>query len=199
MVWTFPGKSTVADLLAQDNNTLKREKLISPIENNIAWQKILEIRKSPVWKSQWNEKQQFEYEKIMHQALKFDIENFRQPNEQIIQDTIFLIKRFAKIIQEDNNNELFQLHKKLIMELHDMNSIYLTATSQERLKRFNIRKNAGQKITATDKILQDNPKEFFELDEIYQNEIQKRFSNTIILDTTNATPNEIIAEIKRSI
>jgi len=195
----FAGKSTVVKDIANlhSKEMIVREKLISPPENNKKWQMIIRIRKSAVWTMEWNVEQREKYEDLMYEALRYDLEQFCPLELQLIQDTLFLIKRYARLIK-DNNIKLLEKNKILNSLLPKMDSIYLTASPKERLRRFNVRMNSGSKITKGDQLLHDDPKKFFELDDIYKEQIFRLFPNTLLIDTTNTTSSEAAFEIIKS-
>lgn len=188
----FSGKSTAVEEIAKlsPNRVITQSKLISSTENNTAWQKRQLIKS--YFESHGLQKP-LGYESLIFKALEYDIKQFNDPDapdSYIIQDTLFLLKRYAKNIQKDGSSEVLEKYRELIALLPEMDSVYLTTTPIERVRRFNTRMSAKLKITDTDKLLLENPESFFKLDEIYQEQVLLRFPKTRIIDTTNTTPSE---------
>ena len=197
----FSGKSTIIKEIPKllRYNVITQEKLLSPPENNEVWKKVKALKSSKIYQSEWNDKQRSEYDWLVYEALKYDLEHYIPPNTQTIQDSVLLMKRLARTILQDNDKELLEKHHELVNHLPNMDSIFLTTTPTERLRRFNIRQGNGGNISRTDNLLIHDPEKFFDLSKIYQDQIIKRFPNTVIIDTTNATPVESAKKIIKEI
>jgi len=188
----FSGKSTTVDEIERlsPGDVTTQSKLISSPGNNVAWQKRLLVKAH--FESHGLQKPQ-DYESLILKALEFDIAQFQNSDTSvtpIIQDTLFMLKRYAKVIQKNSSLAILEKYRELIALLPEMDSVYLTTTPQERMRRFYDRSRSNIKITGTDKLLLENPDSFFQLDEIYQQQVLQRFPNTRIIDTTNTTPTE---------
>ena len=193
----FSGKSTIVNEIADKypQKFIKQEKMISPQKANLWWQKVLAIKRTIDASVIWNAEQKREYWELVYKAVKYDIEHITPQNTNVVQDSVYMIKSLSKNIQKNEMGELLDDYKNLVPMLPEMQSVYLTTTPEERLKRLEARKGTGFKLSLTDALLQRDFDRFLDLNEIYKAQIQQRYPETIVVDTTNATPRETVTSI----
>ena len=136
-----------------------------------------------------------EWKPLLQGSIKEDIANYRE-NGLVLQDSLWIIKYIATKLEKnspEDYDEIKQL-EQLLGQYPDMDSFYLTTTTEERIKRLKMRESLGEKITGSDKILLSTEK-FEKIEKHYKNIVLKYFPNTRIIDTTHNIPEEIVQEI----
>jgi len=138
-----------------------------------------------------------EWRPLLQKTIKTDIANYKS-NELVLQDSLWIIKYIATKIEQNNIEDLEEISilENLLGMYPDMDSFYITASIEERIKRFKEREALGKEITGSDKLLLDTNK-FERIEKHYKNIVLKRFPNTKIIDTTNKTPDEIVDYIMK--
>ncbi len=136
-----------------------------------------------------------EWKPLLQNTIKKDIADYRESGP-ILQDSLWILKYIATKLEKnspEDYDEIEQL-KKLLEEYPDMDCFYVTASIEERIRRFNLRASLGEEITGSDKLLLSTDK-FEKVEEFYKNIVLKRFPNTKIIDTTYITPEKIVQNI----
>ena len=184
----FSGKSTTISYLAQSMPGLFkcRYKFLTPIptlqymiENNI-----------------WIPRDKFI--PLLRDMVVNDINHYEE-NGPILQDTLWVIKFTAKLLVEDRDtykNEIYEL-LRLVKGYPEADSFYITASAEERKRRYEIRKLRGERISKSDKLLFSGNM-FEKVDRQYREIIFERFPYTQIIDTTSQTPEEIVRSLQNN-
>lgn len=181
----FSGKSTIIKIIDEEMPRVFEihKKFLTPIDT------IEKARKRERWLPAE------EWKPLLQKTIKADINNY-QENGLVLQDSLWIIKYLAKKKEENNPEDYEEIKslERLLRQYPDMDSFYITASIEERIKRFNIREISGKEITGSDRLLLDIEK-FENIEKCYQDIVLQRFPNTIIIDTTFKTPEEIAKEI----
>lgn len=178
----FSGKTTIIEGINNKiPNTFKiKKKFLTPI-------KLIEtVRKREEWLSPE------EWKPLLQENIKKDIEDYREDG-LILLDSLWIIKYLAGKIEKNNKEdeeEIFIL-KNLLRNYPSMDSFYITASIDERVKRLQERTKLGNEITGSDKLIMDEDK-FKRTEQIYKNLVLEYFPNTKIVDTTEISIEETI-------
>lgn len=178
----FSGKTTIINGINEKMpNTFKvRKKFLTPIDL------IENVRKRDTWLSPE------EWKPLLQENIQKDIENYKEDG-LVLLDSLWLIKYLASKIEKsdkDDEEEIFVL-KKLLKEYPNMDSFYITASMEERIKRFYEREKMGKELTGSDKLIMDINR-FEKREKIYKKLVLDFFPNTKIIDTTNISQEETI-------
>lgn len=183
----FAGKSTIIhelDLCLRGTYACQ-EKFLTPIQT------LKYMIENNIWISR--EK----FIPMLEKMVRMDIKNY-QESEYILQDTLWVIKFTAKLMADDKEiyaKEISEL-LSLIRQYPETNSFYITASMEERKRRFLLRANKGERLSRTDKLLVSSPSLFENIEKYYLDIIMELFPNTQIIDTTYRKPDEIANVLK---
>lgn len=132
---------------------------------------------------------------LLQENIRKDIANY-QENGLVLQDALWIIKYIATKLEKSSPEDYEEIEQlqQLLWRYPDMDSFYLTTTTEESIRRFGVRESSGGKISGSDKMLLSA--EVFERTENhYKNIILNRFPNTRIIDTIGATPEQTAKDI----
>jgi len=133
-------------------------------------------------------------EKILETSA-WDIQDC-ETDKLIIADNLRVFKILVGVISiGGNDTEMANKFKDLINELPEMDSYYVTASIDEKLKRAKHRKESKGLLTNSDALFIKNIDEYNKREEIYKKLIFERYPNTKTLDTTNKSPQQLAQEI----
>lgn len=137
-----------------------------------------------------------EFIPLLQNMVISDINNYKKRG-LILQDTIWVIKFIAKLMADGKNIYAKEIEEllNLVKCYPEMDSFYITATMEERNKRYEIRKSRGERISKSDKLLFSSNM-FVEVERYYRDIIFTFFPNTRIIDTTYQFPEEIVKHLK---
>lgn len=178
----FSGKTTIINNINKKMpNIFKiKKKFLTPIDL------IEKVRKRDNWLSPE------EWKPLLQESVKNDIENYREDG-LILLDSLWIIKYIAGKIEKgdsEDKQEIIML-KELLKRYPPMDSFYITASIEERIKRFRIRSKVESEITGSDKLLM-NKEKFEKTEQIYKQIVLKYFPNTQIIDTTEFNPEQTV-------
>lgn len=183
----FSGKSTTISLINKrlPNVFKSQSKFITPI-------KTLEIM---IDRDIWLPREKFI--PLLIGLVTKDIANYKDCGP-VLQDTLWVIKFVARLCAEDSDryhSEIVHL-LQLIDSYPDVDSFYLTATMEERMKRYNMRVALGKRISQSDRLVFSY--DIFEKTEThYRNIILKIFPRTKVIDTTFSSPENIVDNLMK--
>lgn len=183
----FSGKTTVINLVNNKMSNVFRcqSKFITPI-------KTLEIM---IERNIWLPCDKFI--PLLNKIVAKDIADYKDCGP-ILQDTLWVIKFVARLCAENIDKYYSEIIKllQLIDSYPDMDSFYITATMNERMKRYNMRAASGKRISRSDKLLFSY--DIFEKTEMYYRNIMlKFFPETKIIDTTFTSPENIVDNLMK--
>lgn len=177
------GKSSVAEAIKEkccldwkiNNNSL--------CDKNIIYQFIDDIAKQDLFDDEV-------YGNLYYVALLADLKKFVL-SSNIIQDSTILLRSINYHTELENIN----LAKKFeeLIEIHPVPnySFYLTADINSRIERLIKRMKLNQKeISKNDYLILQNPEKFKEVDNRLF-ELSSKYFNSILIDTTNLTIEEV--------
>lgn len=129
-------------------------------------------------------------------AINEDLENYKITESGIVlQDSYFALRSYALACQNKDfslSDEIYSLLRKFPKpEL----SFYLTATTEERIKR-NL--NRDKPMAYMEKMLMSNPKKFEGIEECLRNGVIELF-NAEVIDTSKISHNEVAEYISKKI
>ena len=177
------GKSTIAKIIAQRScldwniycKCLSKSNPILNLANDLGGKNIYDDKI---------------YGYLFYVAVMADLNGFNL-EENTIQDS-FLLLRSIVFHRNNNNYDLVKLFEGLVEE-HPVPefSFYLTASIEERQRRFNNRLNNNpKKVTRSDSLIFKDPITFAKMDcELM--ELSKKYFNSIVIDTSKMTREEI--------
>lgn len=178
----FSGKTTIISGINEKiPNTFKvKKKFLTPIDL------IENVRKRDTWLSPE------EWKPLLQENIQKDIENYKE-DELVLLDSLWIIKYLAGKIEKGNKEDTEEICilKELLKNYPEMDSFYITASMEERIKRFHQRTKSGNEITGSDKLIMDVNK-FEKTEKIYKKIVLEFFHNTKIIDTTNISQEETI-------
>jgi thymidylate kinase len=190
----FSGKSTIVRELHKSlgNRSIIRSKFISNDLGPI-FSELIELRKTTgTYERDFNVWLDTALVMHAHDMSAFAKETL--PKDAVILQDVFLpFKNLARGLQTlgAQNPKVRQL-KKIVNACPEMESYYITADLNERIKRAKTR----SVLTNQDKFLLDDPNGFDEREKIYRDCVLARFPKTKIVDTTNKTIAEVGEWIK---
>lgn len=178
----FSGKTTIINGINEKiPNTFKvKKKFLTPIDL------IENVRKRDTWLSPE------EWKPLLQENIQKDIENYKEDG-LVLLDSLWIIKYLAGKIEKsdkEDEEEIFIL-KELLKNYPKMDSFYITASMEERIKRFHERAKLGNEVTGSDKLIMDIDK-FEKREKNYKEIVLGFFPNTKIIDTTNINQEETI-------
>ena len=177
------GKSSVAKAIQEKSNIKWKISNNRLYNENEIYNFISEVAKKNLYDDEI-------YGYLYYVALFSDLKKY-ELSTNVIQDSTILLRSINYHI-ENNNKQLAEMFIKLV-KLHPVPncSIYLTADINSRIRRLaeRIEKNP-EKISKNDSMIISNPEKFKQMDDNLFFLSQKYF-NSILLDTTNLTIDEV--------
>ncbi len=171
------GKSTIADIIA--NQSGMRWKIYNNClsQNNVIQQFERRIRKEKIYDDEI-------YGYLHYVTLLADIKYF-ELKENVIQDSMLLLRSIV-YHKEKQNEDLVQLFEKLAPKHPIPNtSVYLTSSINSRKNRIlNRIKKCSNHLTKNDMLILNDPEKFIKRDNELMKLSQKYF-NAIVLDTSD--------------
>ena len=178
----FSGKTTIIEGINDKiPNIFKvKKKFLTQIDL------IETVRKRDTWLSPE------EWKPLLQENIKKDIENYKEDG-LILLDSLWIIKYLAGKIEKNDkeDEEEISILRNLLKKYPSMESFYITANINERIKRFQDRAKSRNEITGSDKLIMDEDK-FKRTEQIYKSIVLEYFPNTKIIDTTNISLDETI-------
>ncbi|MCF0124277.1 MAG: AAA family ATPase [Clostridia bacterium] len=134
--------------------------------------------------------------KLYTLAISEDLCNYKLENNGIIlQDSYFALRSYALMKQKYPNTLAIEVYKLLQLFPKPELTFYLTATTEERIRR---NQNRNKPMAYMEKLLLSNPEEFETIEKNLR-DINISLFDAEIIDTQDKTPNEIALYIASKI
>lgn len=139
-----------------------------------------------------------EFIPVLKEMVRKDLNDYEE-NALILQDTLWLIKFTSRLLVDGGNDYAKEINEfiSMIRCYPEMDSFYITASMEERKKRYEKRNQDGGRISRSDKLLFFE-KEFEEVDKYYQEIVCKCFPNTQVIDTTYENTEKIVGNLMKN-
>lgn len=184
----FSGKSTIIDNInrAMPSVFKCQQKFLTPIQT------LQMMIDNDIWIPR------DKFIPLLREMVISDIKNYEQQG-LILQDTLWVIKFTSKLLVDGKDTYAKEIEEflNLIKRYPEMDSFYITTEMEERKKRYETRSLSGKRISKSDKLL-FSQNVFEEVEKHYRDIMFERFPNTQIIDTTNQSPEEVVATLKNN-